>query len=203
MAAMAPKDEVELKEMVKFAVSYDGGPIAIRYPRGSSYPFRLNEGRGVREKTLELGKGELLREGKDVSILCVGYMVYVALEASAMLAQEGVDCEVINARFIKPLDLEVILKSISKTGKLVTVEEGVINGGFGSFVLESIIDKIPGGLIIKNIGLPDRFIAHGDRAILLDRCGLSAQKIKESILSIAKPGRNQGGRNLNYASNRD
>ena len=203
MTAMAPKDEVELKEMVKFSVSYNEGPIAVRYPRGSSYPFRLNEARDFRTKALELGKGEILREGKDVTILCVGYMSYVALEASAMLAQEGVDCEVINARFIKPLDLELILKSISKTGKLVTVEEGVINGGFGSFVLESIIDKSPKGLIIKNIGLPDRFIAHGDRAILLDRCGLSAKKIKESVLVIAKPGKELPGRNLNYASNRD
>lgn len=206
MAAMAPKDEAELKEMIKFAVSYDAGPIAVRYPRGKSYPFRLDERDKILGRItagLELGKGELLREGKDVTILCVGYMAYVALEASEILAKEGVDCEVINARFIKPLDLELILKSISKTGRLVTVEEGVINGGFGSFILESIVDKIPGSLIIKNIGLPDRFVTHGKREILLDRCGLSAHKIKESILSIVKPGKNQAGRNFNYASNRD
>ena len=194
MAVMAPKDEEELKEMFRFAVSYNDGPIAIRYPRGESYSsrrgpilFERSAAGGESPTPLTLGKPELLREGKDATILGVGYMACVALEASGLLLDEGVDCEVINARFIKPLDLELVVKSILKTGKLFTIEEGVVSGGFGAFILESVIDKVPRDIIIKTIGLPDRFIEHGDRQLLLDRCGLSAQKIKEAVLSEAKP----------------
>ena len=100
--------------------------------------------------------------------------------------QEGVDCEVINARFIKPLDTDLITKSLLKTGKLITLEEGIVCGGFGSFVLESLLDKMPKETIIKTIGIPDRFIEHGDRNILLDRCGLSPEKIKEVVLECLK-----------------
>ncbi|MEE8317352.1 MAG: transketolase C-terminal domain-containing protein, partial [Candidatus Omnitrophota bacterium] len=104
---------------------------------------------------------------------------------------EGIDCEVLNSRFIKPLDLDLISRSILKTRRLFTVEEGVVSGGLGSFVLESIIDKVPKDIIIKTIGLPDTFIEHGDREILLDRCGLSERKIKEVIKKAC------------YAENRD
>jgi len=184
MVLMAPKDEGELKEMFKFAVSYNDGPIAIRYPRGRSHPYPaadLSEADGS-GRAIVLGKPEILKKGKDATIVSVGYMSCVSMEARALLLEEGIDCEVINVRFIKPLDLELILASILKTGKLFTVEEGVRSGGFGAFILESIVDKVPKGTIIKNIGLPDRFIEHGDRALLLDRCGLSAEKIKEAIL---------------------
>lgn len=198
MVAMAPRDEEELKEMFKFSLSYSGGPIAIRYPRGVSYSLveakpRPDSDRGfasARGKTRisisSLGKAEILKEGKDVTILGVGYMSLVSLKAAELLLSEGVDCEVINARFIKPLDLELILDSVLKTGRLFTVEEGVANGGFGSFVLESIVDKVSKNVIIKTIGLPDRFIEHGKRDILLDKCGLSAEKIKEAISSCLK-----------------
>jgi len=194
MVVMAPKDEKELQEMFRFAVSYNDGPIAVRYPRGRSYlptsnaarKFSLTSGRASSAAAISLGKAEILKQGKDVTIVSVGYMSYVSLETAAMLAEEHIDCEVINARFIKPLDLELISKSILKTGKLFTVEEGVVDGGFGAFILESIIDKIPKDTIIKNIGLPDRFIEHGDRDILLNRYGLSTQKIKEQILSCLK-----------------
>lgn len=189
MVAMAPKDEEELKEMFKFAVSYNGGPIAIRYPRGGSYSGEVRSCTrpGLADKarscapSLGLGKAEILKQGKDVTLLSLGYMSCVVLEVAALLLHEGIDCEVINARFIKPLDLESILESLSVTGKLFTIEEGVVSGGFGSLVLESIIDKVPERTIIRTIGLPDRFIEHGDRGILLDRCGLSVEKIKDLI----------------------
>ncbi len=195
MIVMAPKDEEEFKEMFRFALSYNKGPIAMRYPRGRSYPLveakpRPQTGRGFASTTtslpISLGKAEILKEGKDATILSLGYMAPVSLKTAELLLNEGVDCEVINARFIKPLDLELILESVSKTGKLFTVEEGVACGGFGSFVLESIIDKVPKSATIKTIGLPDRFIEHGKREILLDKCGLSAEKIRDTILSCRK-----------------
>ena len=174
---MAPKDEEELNNMFSWAVSYDKGPVAIRYPRGASYKQL-----GQTSKTpIVLGKGELLKQGKDATIVSIGYMTNIALEAAGFLMDEGVDCEVINARFIKPLDIELIKQSVSKTGRLFTVEEGVLEGGFGSGVLELIIDKIKKEIIIKNIALPDKFIEHGDRQALLDKYGLSSKKIAERI----------------------
>ena len=185
MTCMAPRDEIELKEMFRFAVSYNRGPIAIRYPRGPSY--RHSSGDFLTSRgPIDLGKAEILKHGKDVTILSVGYMSGASLEAARLLLDRGIDCEVINARFIKPMDLESILESLLKTRRLFTIEEGAGDGGFGSFVLESIVDKIPNGSIIRNIGIPDRFVEHGDRDILLDRCGLSSEKIKEKILTCLK-----------------
>ncbi len=191
MVAMAPKDEDELKEMFRFALSYDKGPVAIRYPRGSSYHYDSLLRTEPSRTPVALGKTEILKKGKDVTILGVGYMSYVSLDVAASLLKEGIDCEVLNLRFIKPLDLDLISRSILKTRRLFTVEEGVVSGGLGSFVLESIIDKVPKDIIIKTIGLPDTFIEHGDREILLDRCGLSERKIKEVIKKAC------------YAENRD
>lgn len=183
MIVMAPKNEEELKDMFRFAVSYNKGPVAIRYPRGKSYSINFKENK---TPPLALGKGELLKQGRDVTIVSAGYMSPVALEAQELLLDEGIDCEIINARFIKPLDLELILESVSKTGKLVTIEEGVATGGFGAFILESLVDKLPKDIKISIIGLPDRFVEHGDRALLLDRCGLSAKKIKEAVNSLCQ-----------------
>ncbi|MBU0759222.1 MAG: 1-deoxy-D-xylulose-5-phosphate synthase [Candidatus Omnitrophica bacterium] len=178
MVIMAPRDEEELKAMFSFALSYDNGPIAIRYCRGPSYPVIPP----TPERTqVVLGKGSLLRKGRDATIASIGYMSNIALDAARSLSDEGIDCEVIDARFVKPLDLELITGSVTKTGKLFTVEEGIVSGGFGVFILESIIDKISKGTIIKNIGLPDKFVEHGKREILLDKYGLSARKIKEKI----------------------
>ena len=142
---------------------------------------------GAESRTpITLGKAELLREGKDVTILSIGYMSNIALEAAYLLKDGGMDSEVINARFIKPIDGELIIKSVLKTGSIFTIEEGTINGGFGSGVLELIIDKVPKNTIIKNIALPDKFIEHGDRQVLLDRYGLSSRRIAETIKNYGK-----------------
>ncbi|MDP2921980.1 MAG: 1-deoxy-D-xylulose-5-phosphate synthase [Candidatus Omnitrophota bacterium] len=178
IVSMAPKDENELKDMFEWAVSYDNGPVAIRYPRGASYISKLSSGNSPQ---IVLGKGELLKQGRDVTIVSIGYMSNIALEAASFLMEDGIDAEVINARFIKPIDIELITKSFLKTGRLFTVEEGVISGGFGSGVLELIIDKVSKDTIIKNIALPDRFIEHGDRQKLLDKYGLSSKKIAEAV----------------------
>ena len=177
MVFMAPKNEEELKDMFTWAISYDEGPVAIRYPRGTSYKYNSNESR----TPISLGKGELLKQGKDVTIVGVGYMANIALEAASFLMNDGIDCEVINARFIKPIDIDLIMKSALKTEKLFTIEEGVLSGGFGSGVLELIIDKTEKHIIIKNIALPDKFIEHGDRQVLLDKYRLSSKKIAERI----------------------
>jgi len=192
MVFMAPKDEEELKNMFSWAVSYNKAPIAIRYPRGASYKYQpvqlaklpnwaTSQVGQVLKAPISLGKGELLKQGKDATIVSIGYMSNIAQEAADFLMDEGIDCEVINARFIKPLDIELIKQSVSNTGKLFTIEEGVLEGGFGSGVLELIIDKIKKNIIIKNIALPDKFIEHGDRQALLDKYGLSSKKIAERI----------------------
>lgn len=178
MVLLAPRDEKELKDMFVFALSYNNGPIAIRYPRSRSHVTELKKTR----PGLEFGRAEILKQGRDVTLLGVGYMAGVSLKAASMLLADGVDCEVINARFIKPFDLESISGSLSKTKRLYILEEGVARGGFGESVLESILDVVPKDSIIKIMGLPDRFVEHGSRDILLDRCGLSAQKIREKIL---------------------
>ena len=178
MVLLAPRDEKELKDMFVFALSYNKGPIAIRYPRSRSHVTELKKTR----PGLEFGRAEILKQGRDVTLLGVGYMAGVSLKAASMLLADGVDCEVINARFIKPFDLESISGSLSKTKRLYILEEGVARGGFGESVLESILDVVPKDSIIKIMGLPDRFVEHGSRDILLDRCGLSAQKIREKIL---------------------
>lgn len=179
MIFMAPRDENELKAMAGFAILYEGGPVAIRYPRGQSYSFK---GSNISTtQNIELGKPEILKSGRDVTVLSLGYMTNVALEAGELLAKKGIDCEIINARFIKPVDIDQIYKSVLKTRILVTVEEGVLNGGFGSYIVELLIDKKPKDIIIKNIGLPDRFIEHGNRGALLDKYGLSSDKIAQTI----------------------
>ncbi|MFA5389198.1 MAG: 1-deoxy-D-xylulose-5-phosphate synthase [Candidatus Omnitrophota bacterium] len=177
---MAPGKEEELDAMLEWAVSYDKGPVAIRYPRGASYQCR---GQACLSPVtpIEFGKAELLKEGKDATVVSIGYMSNVALEAASLLMDEGIDCEVINARFIKPIDTDLITKSFLKTGKLFTIEEGVLAGGFGGALLELMIDKVRKNTIIKNIALPDRFIEHGDRLELLDKYGLSSRKIAEAI----------------------
>ncbi|HAZ10753.1 MAG TPA: 1-deoxy-D-xylulose-5-phosphate synthase [Candidatus Omnitrophica bacterium] len=186
IVSMAPRNEEELNNMFSWAVSYDKGPVAIRYPRGASYKYCSSKSAitalaDESRTPITLGKGELLKKGKDATIVNIGYMSNIALEAASFLMDEGINCEVINARFIKPMDIELIAQSVFKTGRLFTIEEGVLEGGFGSGVLELIIDKIKKDIIIKNIALPDKFIEHGDRALLLDKYGLSSKKIAETI----------------------
>ncbi len=182
MVAMAPKDEKELSEMFKFAMSYREGPIAIRYPRGKSFgPY---EASGIETSKIELGKSEVLRKGKDLTIVAIGYMTLVCLEAAEELSREGIDCEVINGRFIRPIGQGPILDSVSRTGRMLTAEEGVLLGGFGSLVRKCVVDKLQKGIIMKSIGLPDKFVEHGARNVLLGSCGLSPDKIKQTIKSL-------------------
>lgn len=173
MTIMAPRDEVELVVMMRLSLSLDQ-PAAIRYPRA--------RGMGISREgiEIEMGKAEIMRRGKDGVILAIGRMVYPSLDAAEILAKEGVELEVVNARFIKPLDEELILSNARKMRGVITIEEHILAGGFGSAVMELLSRE---GVIvpIKSIGLPDRFIEHGEPNILLKRYGLDRDGILRQL----------------------
>jgi 1-deoxy-D-xylulose-5-phosphate synthase len=177
MVLMAPRDEAMLARMLRTALTYDGGPVALRYPRG--------EGVGVAMPRtvapIEIGRGELRREGDRVAIVGYGAGVQKALEAADLLAEGGLEVTVADARFAKPLDAELLGSLAAEHELLVTVEEGVLSGGFGSAVWECLNDG--GGHIprILRVGLPDRYVAHGKPALLHAEVGFTGRGIAERI----------------------
>lgn len=175
LVIMAPKDEAELCHMVHTAVQYDG-PIAFRYPRGNGVGVPLPE----RMEVLPIGKAEVLRTGQHVTLLAVGSMVSDALEAAEDLAQRGIEAEVINSRFVKPLDEETIISSLQKTGTLITIEEHALAGGFGSAVVEMLESRGIIGYPVRRLGIPDEFVEHGASKILKLKYGLSPQGIVQA-----------------------
>ncbi len=152
MTIMAPKDENELSIMLKIAVNYDG-PIALRYPRGKGEGVSIDPTAPV----FDIGTGELIQEGNDLLLLAVGGTVQEALKAADILEKKGVSVAVINARFIKPLDKRLILDTVATTGKIITVEEHVLDGGFGSAVLELLADNDALNCKFKRVGIRDTF----------------------------------------------
>jgi 1-deoxy-D-xylulose-5-phosphate synthase len=183
LTVMAPKDENELQQMLKTAV-YSGRPMALRYPRGAGYGVPLDQ--DIRE--LPIGKGELLTEGKDLSIIAIGNMVHPALEAARLLAGEGIQATVINARFVKPLDRELILETARRTGVVVTVEENALMGGFGSAVLELLSEADCSDVRVKRVGIPDHYIEQGSQSQLRADLGLDAAGIAATCkVFIAAP----------------
>jgi 1-deoxy-D-xylulose-5-phosphate synthase len=180
---MAPKDEQELRDMLFTAVEYKGGPIALRYPRGNALGVSLREG----FTKLEIGKGETVRKGKDIAILAVGNMVPNSLKASELLAKEGIDAEVVNMRFVKPIDDELVSSVASRMDSILTVEDNVIYGGFGAAVLESLSRQGLVNVSVRLHGLPDAFVEHGSpselqRMLRLDGPGI-AEVVKEFLAS--------------------
>ena len=173
MVVMAPKDENELQSMVKTALVYEGGPIAFRYPRGTGIGVKMS----TELQALPIGKSEIVREGEDVLVIAVGNRVYPALEAAQTLADSGVSATVINARFVKPLDTETILPLAEDIGKVITVEDGVVMGGFGSAVLEALAAEGLTNVQVTNLGIPDEFIEHGDVQHLYALCQCDATAI--------------------------
>jgi 1-deoxy-D-xylulose-5-phosphate synthase len=169
---MAPKDENELQHMLYSALKYPSA-VAIRYPRGVGEGVSLDWS----FKEIPLGKAEVLKDGKDLVIIAIGNMVYQALKAAKELEKEGISAAVINARFLKPLDRELLLEFIQKTGKVLTVEENALIGGLSSAVCELIMEEGLSGIKFKKIGLPDKFIEHGDLRTLRDKYGLNYQHI--------------------------
>ena len=157
MVVMAPKDEQELRDMLFTAVEYKKGPIALRYPRANAVGVSLREG----FRALEIGKGEVARPGKDVAILAIGNMVSSALSAADLLSKEGIDAEVVNMRFVKPLDDALVRNIAARFDAIVTVEDNTVQGGFGSAVLESLTKQRCTGISVRIHGLPDDFVDHG------------------------------------------
>jgi 1-deoxy-D-xylulose-5-phosphate synthase len=172
LTMMAPKDENELRHMLKTAI-YSGIPMALRYPRGAGYGVKLD----ADAQALEIGRGELLADGDDLCIIAFGSTVYPALEAAEVLRQKGFSVGVVNARFVKPLDAGLIMSVARKTGRLITVEENALQGGFGSAVLEMLHDNNLQDVRIKRLGIPDRFIEHGSQAQLRKDVGIDAEGI--------------------------
>ena len=176
---LAPRDTTELREMTRWMVGHDAGPTAIRYPRGSS-DDRLPESR----TPLALGKAETLREGRDVTLLAVGSMVGPAWAAAQELLKEGVDASVINARWIKPFDVETVAADVRRTGRLIVVEENARIGGFGQMVRDALCDLGLGGIPSRLLALPDRFVDHGSQPILRGEVGLDEAGIAEAARGL-------------------
>ncbi len=169
---MAPKDENELRHMLKTAFDYHG-PVVIRYPRGAGLGVAMEEPL----HDLEIGCSEELKIGKQITFLAVGTMVETCMKASELLAEQGIDAGVVNMRFIKPLDGRIIRKVAKEIGILVTVEENVLAGGFGSAVLEYIEEQQLNRVKVLRLGLPDQFIEHGARNKILQQYQLDSRGI--------------------------
>lgn len=170
---LAPKDGDELKAILEFAIKHNG-PSAIRYPRGkTSQQSAVSNQRSE----LEMGKAEILMDGDDIVIIAVGNTVQPALKAAEMLRKDGISACVVNARFIKPLDIELIISLAQHTKRLITVEENVLAGGFGSAVMECLNDAGITDVQIKRIGINDEFVEHGSQSILRKKYGLDEEGI--------------------------
>ncbi len=182
MVVMAPKDENELRHMLYTAVNYNG-PISLRYPRGGGLGVPLEP----ELINIPIGRAEVLREGKDVTLIAVGPPVYEALAAAEELSGFGIEATVINGRFIKPLDDETLIEHICRTGKVLTIEEHVLAGGFGSAVLE-MLESRGINARVKRIGITDEFVTHGTTKALREKYGLTAGNITRTVVkSLVKP----------------
>lgn len=182
MTIMAPKDENELRHMLKTALSFNG-PISVRYPRGSGVGVDITE--PMHE--LPIGKAEVLREGKELCFWAIGSMVQSAVQAADKLKEQGSEAGVVNMRFAKPLDKELLIEHAKRYGKIVTLEEGVLAGGVGSEVLEILDDA---GLLqqcaVLRLGIPDEFVTHGDKKLLFRDLGLDTDAIVQKAAAFVK-----------------
>ncbi|MEY3298089.1 MAG: hypothetical protein RLZZ597_1349 [Cyanobacteriota bacterium] len=182
MVLMAPKDEAELQRMLVTGINYTAGAIAMRYPRGNGYGAPLME---EGWEPLPIGKAEVLRQGDDVLLLGYGSMVYPAMQTAEILSEHGIEATVVNARFAKPLDEELILPLAKQIGKVVTLEEGCLMGGFGSAVAESILDAQVAASVLR-IGVPDILVDHASPDQSKAALGLTPPQMAERILSTFK-----------------
>jgi len=176
IVVMAPKDENELRHMLKTAVAC-GGPASVRYPRGRGVGVSLDGEPAV----LEIGRGEIVREGGDLAVIAVGSTVYPAIEAADTLSREGIEIRVINSRFVKPLDENLICDTAMSLKKIITVEENVLMGGFGSAVLELLEKRGLYDVRVRRLGIGDEFVQHATQAELRELYGIDARGIAEAV----------------------
>lgn len=177
---MAPKDFIELENMLEYAVSLNS-PVVIRYPRGGEGKTKFDI-----YMPLEDEKAEIIKTGENLSIIAIGKMVDRACEISNILEKENISCEIINARFLKPIDKETILKSITKTKNVITIEDNILDGGLGSKVEDIINEEGLKDIKLKKLGYPDEFIKHGSVGEIEKKYGLDAQAIAENVKRINK-----------------
>jgi 1-deoxy-D-xylulose-5-phosphate synthase len=181
LVVMAPKDENELRHMLLTAVLHPG-PAAIRYPRG--------EGEGIEQDArivpLPIGRGEVVRDGDDVALIAIGAMVPVAARAADVLRDKGVSAAVINARFVKPLDRELLIGYAERVRRVVTIEDHALMGGFGSAILELFEEADVRGIDVRRIGLPDAFIEHGAQKVLRHQHGLDPDGVAQRVLAFLR-----------------
>jgi 1-deoxy-D-xylulose-5-phosphate synthase len=186
LVVMVPKDENEFQHMIKTATECSI-PVAFRYPRG--------KGVGVKRKmplqSIKIGKGEVLREGQDILILAIGSTVYPSLRAAERLADLGIEAAVINGRFLKPLDGDLLCQWANRLGRVVTVEENVLQGGFGSAVLELFQERGFFSIQVKRLGIPDLFVEHGPQALLRGKYGIDENGIFEGAKEMFEEGRSE------------
>ncbi len=178
MIVSAPKDGDELQYLL-FTATKLGAPMAIRYPRGN-----IEQSPSVQQfKELPVGKAEILRNGEDITLIAIGTTVYPSLDAANALAKDGIECTVVNTRFAKPLDTELILNLATKTKRILTIEENALSGGLGSAVLQVISRSDLGAIRTQCLGLPEEFIEHGSQELLRAKFGLDAEGIARTILN--------------------
>ena len=177
---MMPKDENEGQHMVKTAIEYNDGPIALRYPRGNGSGVEMD----AEMKALPIGSWEILREGSDAVILTFGTTIPMAMKAAEQLAYQGIDVRVVNARFIKPMDEGMLHEMMQENLPILTIEESLLQGGFGSAVLEFAFDKKYRNVQIERIGIPDEFIEHGEVDLLLEEINVTAEEAVKRITQL-------------------
>ena len=186
MIVMVPKDENEFQHMIKTATECPM-PVAFRYPRG--------KGEGVRRETslrsIDIGKGEVLKTGEDIVIIAIGSTVYPSLRAAERLLDLGIQAAVINSRFLKPLDGNLLCYWAKRTGKVLTVEENVLQGGFGSAVLELFQEKGLFSIQVKRLGIPDTFVEHGPQALLRGKYGIDEKGIFKGVKEMFEEERSE------------
>jgi 1-deoxy-D-xylulose-5-phosphate synthase len=172
MVVMAPKDENELVRMLITALAHKG-PVAVRYPRGTASGVKMEN----QDVPIPIGKGEVLKKGDDVLILAIGTSVSEALSAHSTLMEQGISATVVNCRFVKPLDSDLIVSLAREIPRIITVEENVRQGGFGSAVLECLSEQRITGFLLECIGIPDTFVEHGSQSLLRTKYGIDATGI--------------------------
>ncbi|HEU4963659.1 MAG TPA: 1-deoxy-D-xylulose-5-phosphate synthase [Bacilli bacterium] len=180
MSILMPANENELQHMLHTAITRNDGPVAVRFPRGTGYGVMMDE----ELTTIPWGKSETVRDGKDIAILALGPMVPVAEEAAERLAAEGIQARVVNMRFVKPLDEELLIELAHRNMPIVTLEEGAVAGGMGSAVLEFYAKQRISGIDLYPMGLPDHFIEHGSPEELLNAIGLNADTLVEYVKTM-------------------
>jgi 1-deoxy-D-xylulose-5-phosphate synthase len=181
LVIMAPKDENELQHMLKTAVEHPG-PISLRYPRGEGWGVAMDD----ELRALEIGRGELLRPGRDIAIAAIGHTVLPALRAAEELARLGIEAAVVNSRFVKPLDKDLLRTVVTQVPNLITVEDHALAGGFGSAVLEFLFEEDIHHVRVRRLGVPDRFIPHGTQDELRKLCGFDKESITQTALQMVR-----------------